>query len=118
MALTCRGAASVLVTGSGWITLRVRGSYRGRKGDIAAHSGAVQVIVGDAPVFIPDQAAEILEQIEGAKAKIETLAPTRDRPTLLGVLAELTRAHNGLHARLHRLGFNHSHGATHEHHKE
>ncbi|MCA9862178.1 MAG: CehA/McbA family metallohydrolase, partial [Thermomicrobiales bacterium] len=58
-----RGHASLPITGSSWIALRVRGSYYGRPGDIAAHTSAVQVLTGDQPIFVQADAVAILDQI-------------------------------------------------------
>ncbi len=50
-ALTATGSTQVRVTHSTWVALRVRGSYRGKVGELAAHTSAVQVLVGDTPLF-------------------------------------------------------------------
>ncbi|MGH2615271.1 MAG: CehA/McbA family metallohydrolase, partial [Thermomicrobiales bacterium] len=63
--LETSGNASVTIDDSTWIALRVRGSYRDREGDIAAHTSAVQIVVDDRPLFIESDAMAVLEQIEG-----------------------------------------------------
>jgi hypothetical protein len=73
--LATSGSASVRVTGSTWIALRVRGSLRGRSGDIAAHTSAVKIIVGDSPVFAQPDAVAVLAQIGRVLACVDTIAP-------------------------------------------
>lgn len=113
--LSVSGAASVRVTESTWIALRVRGSLRGRPGDIAAHSSAVMALVGDAPVFCQTDAVAVLEQIEGAIAFVDTIAarPEARRYTQLRVTLEA--AHKRLHGRLHQQGVAHLHTPLHGH---
>ena len=45
--LSASGSASLKITDSTWVALRVRGSYYGREGDIAAHTSSVQIVVGE-----------------------------------------------------------------------
>lgn len=109
------GHASIPVTASAWVALRVRGSYYGRPGDIAAHTSAVQVLVGKQPIFVQADAMAILEQIEGALAYVDTLAPRPEAQRLRQVRARLEMAHNWLHQRLHALGVFHRHTPLHSH---
>lgn len=109
------GHASVAITGSSWVALRVRGSYYGRPGDIAAHTSAVQVLTGDQPIFAQADAMAVLEQIEGAMAYVDTLAPRPEVQRLRQVRATLEAAHNRLHQRLHSLGVFHRHTPLHSH---
>jgi hypothetical protein len=115
------GSASVPITASTWIALRVRGSYRGRPGDVAAHSSAVQVLVEGSPLFSRPDAVTVLEQIEGSLAYVDTLAPRPEADRFRQLRATLAAAHNRLHDRLHRHGIAHGHAprhdpaATHEH---
>ena len=73
--LCAAGSAEIAIAESTWIALRVRGSYQGKHGEIAAHSSAVQVRVGNKPLYSQRDATAILEQIEGAIAYVDTLAP-------------------------------------------
>ncbi|MFT4036680.1 MAG: CehA/McbA family metallohydrolase [Thermomicrobiales bacterium] len=114
-ALRHTGHASIPVTGSTWIALRVRGSYYGRSGDIAAHTSAVQVLTGDDPIFVQADAMAVLEQIEGAMAYVDTLAPRPDAQRLRQLRATLESAHNRLHQRMHALGVFHRHTPLHSH---
>ena len=114
-ALRHSGHASIPVTASSWVALRVRGSYYGRPGDIAAHTSAVQVLTGDQPIFEQADAMAVLEQIEGAMAYVDTLAPRPEVQRLLQVRATLEAAHNRLHQRLHALGVFHRHTPLHSH---
>ena len=62
-ALQASGTAHLRVDASTWIALRVRGSYHGKHGEIAAHTSAVQIVVGDKPFFVTKDAMAVLEQI-------------------------------------------------------
>jgi hypothetical protein len=114
-ALSTAGCASVRVPESTWLALRVRGSLRGRPGDIAAHTSAVQVLVGDAPIFCQTDAVAVLEQIEGAIAYVDTIAPRAEAQRFRQLRATLETAHNRLHQRLHHSGVAHLHTPLHGH---
>jgi hypothetical protein len=101
------GSAEVPVTGSTWIGVRVRGSYRGRPGDIAAHTSVVQVLVGDEPLFSAGEAAAVLRQIEGVTAYVDTLAPRSTDAHAQKIRASLMSAHARLHEQMHRHGIEH-----------
>ena len=113
--LTASGNATLPITDSTWIALRVRGSYRGRHGEIAAHSSAVQVLVGDRPLCAAPDALAVLEQIEGAIAYVDTLAPRSEARRFKQLRATLEAAHNRLHQRLHQQGIYHRHTSLHPH---
>jgi hypothetical protein len=114
-ALETTGSASVWVDRSTWIALRVRGSYRGREGDIAAHSSTVQVIAGDTPLFVEADGLAVLEQIEGAIAYVDTIAPRPEAQRYKRLRATLESAHNRMHQRLHQQGVFHRHTPLHGH---
>ncbi len=107
--LSASSSASIAITGSTWLALRVRGSYRGRPGDIAAHTSAVQVLVGEQPIFVETEAMAVLAQIEGALAYVDTLAPRPDEVRFKQLRATLESAHNRLHQRMHQQGVFHRH---------
>ena len=119
--LVATGTTQVNVKESTWIALRVRGSYRGKAHEIAAHTSAVQVLVGDKPLFSQADAMTVLEQIEGAITYVDTLAPRPDALRFKQMRATLEAAHNQLHQRMHRAGVFHRHlpdhrdVASHEH---
>ena len=113
--LSASGSASVAVGESTWVALRVRGSYRGTIGDIAAHSSAVQIVADDRPLFVEADATAVLEQIEGAMAYVDTLAPRPEAMRFRALRATLEGAHNRLHQRLHREGIYHQHGVATKH---
>ena len=115
--LSASGSAQVRVDKSTWIALRVRGSYQGKPEDIAAHTSAVQVIVGDAPLFSQADAAAILDQIEGSMAYLDVLAPNVNAARLRQMRSILEGAYNRLHQRMHRNGVFHEHSAPNDHHK-
>jgi hypothetical protein len=107
--LARKGTASVPVQSSTWIALRVRGSYHGQPDDIAAHTSAVQVLVDGAPLFSEADAATVLDQIQGAIAYVDTLAPRAEARRHRELRATLETAYNRLHARMHRAGLYHTH---------
>jgi hypothetical protein len=104
-----RGSASVEVGSSGWIALRVRGSYHGRPDDVAAHTSAVQVVVDGSPLFSEPDAAAVLDQIQGAIAYVDTLAPRPEVRRYRELRATLEGAYNRLHQRMHQAGVYHMH---------
>ena len=93
----------------------MRGSYHGKQGDIAAHTSAVQVLVAGKPLFSPQDATLVLEQIEGAIAFVDTIAPRPDALRFKQMRATLEAAHNRLHQQMHRLGQFHRHTPLHDH---
>jgi hypothetical protein len=109
------GSASIPIMESTWVALRVRGSYYGRNGDIAAHTSAVQVLVGEKPIFVESDAMAVLDQIEGALAYVDTLAPRPDALRFRQLRATLETAHNRLHQRMHAQGVFHQHTPLHAH---
>ena len=115
-ALTLSGTAAVLVQDSSWLALRVRGSYRSERPlDIAAHTSAVQVRVGGARPFSAHDAGLILDQIEGALAYVDTIAPRPDADRYRRLRATLEGAWNRLHQTMHRQGVFHQHTPLHDH---
>ena len=115
-ALEASGSATVRVTRSSWLALRVRGSYRSeRSRDIAAHTSAVQVWVGGARPFSAVDAGLILDQIEGALAYVDTIAPRPDASRYRQLRATLEGAWNRLHQTMHRHGVFHRHTPLHDH---
>ena len=113
--LAANGSAELTIEASTWVALRVRGSYQVKLGDIAAHSSAVQVRVDDAPLYSQRDATAILEQIEGAIANVDTLAPRPDALRYKQLRATLEAAHNRLHQRMHQQGVYHQHTPLHDH---
>jgi hypothetical protein len=113
--LIASGSADVHVTDSTWMALRVRGSYRGKQGEVAAHTSAVQLLVEGKPLFSQPDATRVLEQIEGAIAYVDTLAPRPDAVRFKQLRATLEAAHNQLHQRMHRAGVFHRHTPLHDH---
>jgi hypothetical protein len=113
--LAASGSILAKLDHSTWIALRVRGSYHGRHGEIAAHSSAVQVIVGGKSLFVEADAMAVLEQIEGAIAYVDTLAPRPAAQRYKQLRATLESAHTRLHQRLHQQGVFHQHTPLHRH---
>ena len=115
-ALSLSGTATVHVQDSSWLALRVRGSYRSERPlDIAAHTSAVQVRVGGARPFSAHDAGLILDQIEGALAYVDTIAPRPDPNRYRQLRATLEGAWNRLHQTMHRQGVFHQHTPLHDH---
>ena len=114
-ALRAAGSTSINIKGSTWLALRIRGSYRGKHGEIAAHTSAVQVLVGDTPLFSSPDAMAVLDQIQGAIAYVDTLAPRPEAARYKQLRATLESAYNQLHQRMHRAGAFHNHTPLHRH---
>ncbi len=114
-ALSIEGSVELGATTSTWVALRVRGSYTGRPEQIAAHTSAVQVSVGRKGLFSQADALTVLEQIEGAIAYVDTLAPRPEAIRYKQLRATLESAHNRLHQRMHRAGVYHQHTPLHDH---
>ena len=113
--LAASGSCAVTARESTWIALRVRGSHGGRAGEIAAHSSCVQVRVDGARPFKRDDAIAVLEQIEGAIAFVDTLAPRPAAQQYKKIRAAIEAAHNRLHQLMHRQGIYHEHNPLHQH---
>jgi hypothetical protein len=105
------GDAQLRVNESSWVAVRVRGSYRGRPGDIAAHTSVVQVLVGEQPIFSASDAAGVLRQIEGVLTYVNELAPRSAPANEQKIRQSLISAHAQLHAAMHQAG--HAHGHRH-----
>ncbi len=114
-ALKASGSCAVTIAESTWVALRVRGSHAGRAEDIAAHSSSVQLRVAGARPFKQEDAMAVLEQIEGALAYIDTLAPRPVAQQYRRVRASVEAAHNRLHQLMHRQGIFHQHSPLHQH---
>ena len=113
--LSASGSLELKIADSTWAALRVRGSYRGKHGEIAAHTSAVQILVEGKPLFSNRHAIAILEQIEGAIAYVDTIAPRPEALRYKQLRATLEAAHNRLHQRLHQQGIYHDHIPLHDH---
>lgn len=113
--LEASGQTTVRVDASTWIALRVRGSYRGQHGEIAAHTSAIQLMVEGKPLFNQADAGAVLDQIQGAIAYVDTLAPRPAAQRFKQMRATLESAYNHLHQRMHRAGLFHRHTPIHEH---
>jgi len=124
------GGRQVSITSSSWIALRVRGSQidcafprtgsegatqDDEYGEIAAHTSAVQVLLAGSPLFSPQDAFTVLEQIEGTMAYVDTIAPRPQVQRFKEMRAVLETAHNRLHQRMHARGIFHKHTPLHEH---
>jgi len=113
--LSAGGTEEMKITESTWIALRVRGSYRGVSGEIAAHTSAVQIQVDGQIPFSKTDAMVVLEQIEGAIAYIDTLAPRPQATQYKKLRATIETAHNQMHQRMHQQGVYHEHTPVHNH---
>ena len=114
-ALSASGSQEIQISESTWIALRVRGSHAGKRGDIAAHSSCVQIRVDGKRPFRRDDAIAVLEQIEGALAFVDTLAPRPQARRFKKIRASIEAAHNRLHQLMHRQGIYHEHSPLHTH---
>ena len=107
--LSASGATTIPITDSTWIAMRVRGSRRGNPTEVAAHTSAVQVLVDGKELFSDTDAMAVLEQIEGALAYVDTIAPRPDAQRFKQMRATLESAYNRLHQRMHAQGLFHRH---------
>lgn len=107
--LSARGRAQVQLSASSWIAVRVRGSYRGKSDDIAAHTSAVQVLVDGSQLFSEIDSMAVLDQIQGAIAYVDTIAPRAEARRFRELRATLETAYNRLHQRMHAAGVYHRH---------
>jgi len=107
------GETTVGLENSTWIAVRVRGSYKGRHGEISAHTSAVQIIVGGRPLFSVADATAVLAQIEGALAYVDTIAPRPAVQQFKQLRVTLEGAYNRLHQRMHQQGIYHQHTNLH-----
>ncbi len=114
-ALAASGSCEVAIAESTWVALRVRGSHTGQAGEIAAHSSCVQVRVAGARPFKQADAVAVLEQIEGAIAFIDTLAPRPAAQQFKKIRATVLAAHTRLHQLMHRQGIYHEHNPVQQH---
>jgi hypothetical protein len=113
--LSASGSTELKISEPTWIALRVRGSYHGKHGEIAAHTSAIQVMVAGKPLFSKNDAVAVLEQIEGAIAYVDTIAPRPEALRYKQLRATLEAAYNRLHQRLHQNGIFHPHTPLHDH---
>ena len=114
-AMTARGSTDIKVDASTWIAVRIRGSYHGRDADIAAHTSTVHVSCGKQPIYAPKDAMDILKQIEGAIAFVDTIAPRPEADAYRKLRLTLESAWNTLHQRMHQQGNYHEHSPLHDH---
>lgn len=114
-ALASSGSASVTVEKSGWLALRVRGTYQNNPDDVAAHTSTVQVLVDRQPVYSLQDAVAVLTQIEGSLAFVDTLATRGEAEQYQRLRLKLETAWNRLHQRMHREGVYHKHTPVHDH---
>jgi hypothetical protein len=110
------GSAEISMEGSDWIAVRVRGGYRDDPNDsIAAHTSAVQVLAGEKPVYHHEDAVEMLKQIEGSIAYIDTIAARPDADRYRKMRLTLESAYKRLHTKMHEQGVFHDHSPLHDH---
>ena len=100
---------------STWVAVRIRGSYNEREDDIAAHTSCVQIFCGKAPIYAPKDALDVLKQIEGAIAYVDTIAPRPEADAYRKLRLTLESAWNTLHQRMHQQGNYHEHSPLHDH---
>ncbi len=77
--------------------------------DVAAHTSAVLVTVGGRPHLRVQDAADVLDQIQGAIAYVDTLATRADVRRHQRLRSVLEGAYTRLHQRLHAAGSYHRH---------
>ena len=77
--LSASGSVTLPIHESTWVALWARQLSRRAWRD-QRHTSAIQLLVGDKPLFTVKHASSVLEQIEGAIAYVDTLAPRPDAP--------------------------------------
>lgn len=107
--LAAEGANALHVSSSTWIALRVRGSYHGNPDHIAAHTSAIQLLVDGSELFSETDSMAVLDQIQGAIAYVDTIAPRAEARRFEELRATLEMAYNRLHHRMHAVGVYHRH---------
>lgn len=112
------GHATLDIQDSTWVALRAKAQYSSENNDVAAHTSSVQVFCADKPIYKTHDAHEILKQIEGSIAWVETLAPRSNEKQLVNLRASLETAHRRLHDRMHRNGVFHEHAAGQQGHHD
>ena len=114
--MNSEGSIEVSVESSDWIAVRVRGGYNDDTGQkLAAHTSAVQVLTGSKPVYQQEDAVEMLKQIEGSIAYVDTIASRPDADRYRKMRMTLESAYKRLHARMHENGVFHDHSPLHDH---
>ena len=109
------GTTEIQVMNSTWVAVRIRGSYNERNDDIAAHTSCVQIFCGNAPIYAPKDALNVLKQIEGAIAYVDTIAPRPEADAYRQLRLTLESAWNAMHQRMHHQGNYHEHSPLHDH---
>lgn len=110
------GVWNVAIKRSTWLALLVRGQNPGQNEIIAAHTSPVMIPMNGVPFKAPMDALTILEQIEGAMAYLDTVAPRAETKRYKKMRLTLTSVHRHIHNRMHRMGEFHHHNAMAEHH--
>jgi hypothetical protein len=102
-----------------WIAGRVYASYDAQTEapaaetrGIAAHTSAVQVLVSGSRLFSEPDSMAVLDQIQGAIAYVDTIAPRAEARRSRELRATLEAAYNRLHQRMHAAGIYHRHPST------
>jgi hypothetical protein len=106
--LEAHGTAEVKVDRSTWVALRVRGGHFSAD-HVVAHTSAVQVLIQSRPLWSEVDAGEVLDQIAGAIAYVDTIATPAQERRHRQLRATLSAAYNRLHQRLHQAGVYHDH---------
>jgi hypothetical protein len=114
--MAASGSREISIDVSTWVAVRVRGRVSvAANDDIAAHTSAVQIFVGDKPIYRQEDAVEMLRQIEGAIAYVDTIAARPDADRYRKMRLTLESAYNRMHQRMHNEGVFHEHSAVHNH---
>jgi hypothetical protein len=109
------GYWSVKLPRSSWLALLVRGHYPEKPEVITAHSTPVMVAMPGSPFMSAADAVTILEEIEGARAYLDTVCTRPETKALKRMKLVLTAAHRELHNRMHKAGYDHKHSPGHDH---
>ena len=109
------GEWDILLEGSAWCAVLIRGRVAEKEPMIAAHTSACFIICEDTPLYVEEDALTILEQIEGALAYIDTVGTRAETKRYKEMRIFLESAHRRLHNRMHRMGYFHEHTVSQGH---
>jgi len=109
------GSFSFKAEGSCWMALRVRGCYPGKPEILLAHSSAVMVTLDGKPCFSAPDAMNILEQIEGTMAFVNTMSSKSEERRYKAIISQILSAHRALHNKMHQNGVFHNHTPMDDH---
>jgi hypothetical protein len=104
-----RGSWSVKISRSSWLALLVRGHYLDKPEIISAHSSPVMVPLERSAFYAAADALNILQQIEGALALLDTIGTRAETDAYKRMRMVLVSQRRSVHNRMHEHGQYHTH---------